>query len=83
MPKFVDTSPPGQCIFCRLVAGEIPSARVYEDDLVIAFMDIAQVNPGHVLIATKRHATNLFEITPEEAAAVMQTAQKMAEASSA
>ena len=80
MPKFVDTSPPGQCIFCRLVAGEIPSARVYEDDLVIAFMDIAQVNPGHVLIATKRHATNLFEITPEEAAAVMQTAQKMAEA---
>ena len=38
MPKFVDTSPPGQCIFCRLVAGEIPSARVYEDDLVIAFM---------------------------------------------
>ena len=80
MPKFVDTSPPGQCIFCRLVAGEIPSARVYEDDLVIAFMDIAQVNPGHVLIATKRHATNLFEITPEEAAAVMQIAQKMAEA---
>ena len=80
MPKFVDTSPPGQCIFCRLVAGEIPSARVYEDDLVIAFMDIAQVNPGHVLIATKRHATNLFEITPEEAAAVMQSAQKMAEA---
>ena len=80
MPKVVDTSPPGQCIFCRLVAGEIPSARVYEDDLVIAFMDIAQVNPGHVLIATKRHATNLFEITPEEAAAVMQTAQKMAEA---
>ena len=80
MPKFVDTSPPGQCIFCRLVAGEIPSARVYEDDLVIAFMDIAQVNPGHVLIATKRHAPNLFEITPEEAAAVMQTAQKMAEA---
>ena len=80
MPKFVDTSPPGQCIFCRLVAGEIPSARVYEDDLVIAFMDIAQVNPGHVLIAPKRHAPNLFEITPEEAAAVMQTAQKMAEA---
>lgn len=80
MPKFVDTSPPGQCLFCRLIAGEIPCARVYEDDLVIAFMDIAQINPGHILIATKRHATNLFEITPEEAAAVMQTAQKMAKA---
>ena len=80
MPMFVDTSPPGQCIFCRLVAGEIPSARVYEDALTIAFMDIGQVNPGHVLVATKRHAATLLDTTPEEAAAVMQTAQKMAEA---
>ncbi len=80
MPKFVDTSPPGQCIFCRLVAGEIPAAHVHEDDLTIAFMDIGQVNPGHVLVATKRHAATLFDITPEEAAAVMQTAQKVARA---
>ena len=80
MPMFVDTSPPGQCIFCRLVAGEIPSARVYEDALTIAFMDLGQVNPGHVLVATKRHAATLFDITPEEAAAAMQTAQKVAQA---
>ncbi|WP_219214952.1 HIT family protein [Variovorax boronicumulans] len=80
MPKFVDTSPPGHCIFCRLVAGEIPAAHVYEDELTIAFMDIGQVNPGHVLVASKRHAANLFELTPEEAAAVMQTAQKVASA---
>ena len=80
MPMFVDTSPPGQCIFCRLVAGEIPSARVYEDALTIAFMDIGQVNPGHVLVATKRHATTLLDITPQEAAAVMQTAQRVASA---
>lgn len=80
MPQFVDTSPLGQCIFCRLVAGEIPAARVYEDALTIAFMDIGQVNPGHVLLATRRHAANLFEITPEEAAAVMQTAQRVAQA---
>ncbi|MDM0090950.1 MULTISPECIES: HIT family protein [unclassified Variovorax] len=78
MPMFVDTSPPGHCIFCRLVAGEIPAARVYEDALTVAFMDIGQVNPGHVLVATKRHAANLFELTPAEAAAVMQTAQKVA-----
>lgn len=78
MPQFVDTSPPGQCLFCRLVAGEIPSARVYEDDLTLAFMDIGQVTPGHVLVASKRHATDLFELTPEEAGAVMQTAQKVA-----
>ena len=80
MPMFVDTSPPGQCIFCRLVAGAIPSARVYEDALTIAFMDLGQVNPGHVLVATKRHAATLLDITPEEAAAVMQTAQHVARA---
>ena len=80
MPMFVDTSPPDQCIFCRLVAGEIPSARVYEDALTIAFMDIGQVNPGHVLVATKRHAATLLDITAEEAAAVMQTAQHVARA---
>lgn len=80
MPMFVDTSPPGHCIFCRLVAGEIPAAHVYEDELTLAFMDIGQVNPGHVLVASKRHAANLFELTPEEAAAVMQTAQKVASA---
>ena len=80
MPMFVDTTPPGQCIFCKLVAGEIPAARVYEDDLTLAFMDLGQVNPGHVLVATKRHAATLFDITPEEAAAVMQTAQKVAQA---
>ena len=80
MPMFVDTSPPGQCIFCRLVAGEIPAATVYEDALTIAFMDIGQVNPGHVLVATKRHAATLLDVTPEEAGAVMRTAQRVARA---
>lgn len=80
MPMFVDTSPPGHCIFCRLVAGEIPAARVYEDELTLAFMDIGQVNPGHVLVATRRHAATLLDITPEEATAVMQTAQRVARA---
>jgi histidine triad (HIT) family protein len=78
MPMFVDSSPPGQCIFCRLVAGDLPAAKVYEDPLTLAFMDIGQVNPGHVLVATKRHAATVLEITPEEAAAVMQTAQRVA-----
>ncbi len=77
---FVDTSPPGQCIFCRLVARSIPAAIVFEDELTIAFMDIGQVNPGHVLVATRRHAATLFDITPAEAAAVAQTAQRVAQA---
>lgn len=78
MPMFVDTSPPGQCIFCRLVAGEIPSAKVFEDVLTVAFMDIGQVTPGHVLVATRRHAATLLDTTPEEAAAIMQTAHRVA-----
>lgn len=80
MPMFIDTSPPGQCIYCRLVSGDIPSAKVYEDALTIAFMDLGQVNPGHVLVATRRHAATLLDITAEEAAAVMQTAQRVAQA---
>lgn len=80
MPMFVDTSPPGHCIFCKIVAGDIPAAKVYEDDLTVAFMDIGQVNPGHVLVASKRHAVTVMNLTPEEAAAVMQTAQRVAAA---
>lgn len=80
MPMFVDTSPPGECIFCRLVAGEIPASTVYEDDQTIAFLDIGQVNPGHVLVAIKRHAATLFDLTPDEAAAAMRTAQRIAHA---
>lgn len=78
MPMFVDTSPPGHCIFCKIVAGEIPAAKVYEDALTIAFMDIGQVNPGHVLVASKRHAVTVLDLTPEEAAAIMVTAQRIA-----
>ena len=80
MPMFVDTSPPGHCIFCKIVASEIPAAKVYEDDLTIAFMDIGQVNPGHVLVASKRHAVTVLDLTPEEAGAVIQTAQRVAQA---
>jgi len=78
VPMFVDTSPPGHCIFCRLIAGEIPAAKLLETPLTIAFMDIGQVNPGHVLVATKRHAQTVFDITPEEAADVAQTSQRVA-----
>ena len=78
MPMFVDTSPPGACIFCRLIAGDIPAARVYEDAQTIAFMDLGQVTPGHVLVASRRHAASLYELSPQEAGAVMATAQRVA-----
>jgi histidine triad (HIT) family protein len=79
MPGFKDdNSAADGCIFCRLVAGSIPAAKVCEDPLTIAFMDLGQVNPGHVLVASRRHAATLFDLTSDEAAAVMQTAQRVA-----
>ena len=78
MPNFIDPTPPGQCIFCRLIAGEIPATRVHEDELTLAFMDLGQVNPGHVLVAVKRHAATLLDLTPDEAGAAMRTARRVA-----
>ena len=43
------------CIFCKIIAGEIPSTRIYEDDLVFAFMDISPINKGHILVIPKEH----------------------------
>ncbi|HSG23305.1 MAG TPA: HIT family protein [Azonexus sp.] len=51
---------------------------MYEDEQTVAFMDLGQVNPGHVLVALKRHAATLLDITPDEAAAAMQTARQVA-----
>jgi histidine triad (HIT) family protein len=68
------------CVFCRIIAGQIPSTRVYEDELTVAFMDIGQVNPGHVLVAVKRHAENLYALDDAQAAAVQRTAARVARA---
>ena len=51
------------CLFCRIVRGEIPAARVYEDELVLAFKDIQPQRPVHVLVIPKRHITSLAEAT--------------------
>ncbi|MFM8755711.1 MAG: HIT family protein [Limnohabitans sp.] len=69
---------PTDCIFCRLIARNIPSAIVAEDAQTLAFMDLGQVNPGHVLVALRRHAATLLDLTPDEAAAVMRTAHRVA-----
>jgi histidine triad (HIT) family protein len=68
------------CVFCRIVAGQIPSTRVYEDQLTLAFMDIGQVNPGHVLVAVKAHAENLYALDDRQAAAVASAAAQVARA---
>ena len=56
------------CIFCKIVSGDIPASTVYEDDHFLAFLDISQVTPGHTLVIPKKHARNLLEMTPDETA---------------
>ena len=55
------------CLFCKIVAGEIPSNKVYEDDLILAFNDVAPQAPVHCLIVPKKHMASLDETTPEDA----------------
>ena len=65
------------CIFCKIVKGEIPSFKVYEDDQVLAFADINPISPGHTLIIPKNHAANLMEISEEDLAAVHRASKKV------
>ena len=67
-------------IFERIVTGEIPSAKVYEDEHVIAFMDAGQVNPGHVIVATKKPFETITDADAESAAALFAAAYRIARA---
>ncbi|MBH9985689.1 MULTISPECIES: HIT family protein [Lactobacillus] len=55
------------CLFCKIIRGEVPSYTVFENDDVKAFLDLSQVNPGHTLMVPKKHLTNLFDYTAEDA----------------
>jgi len=54
-----------ECIFCKILRGEIPCFKVYEDDDVLAFMDVNPVAPGHVLVIPKHHSRDILETPPE------------------
>lgn len=68
------------CVFCKIVAKQIPAAVVHEDEATLAFMDIGQVNPGHVLVACKAHVENVYGLEDAQAAAVFRTAARVARA---
>ena len=55
------------CIFCKIVRGEVPSRKVYEDDEVLAFHDIQPVAPVHFMLVPKKHVPSLYEVTAEDA----------------
>ncbi len=71
-----DTDP--DCLFCKIVAGELPSQRVDEDAHTIAFMDISPATRGHALVVPRRHAKDLLEIEREDLAAAAHAAQRLA-----
>jgi histidine triad (HIT) family protein len=71
-------APDPDCIFCKIVAGEIPATKVDEDERTIAFMDISPATRGHALVIPREHARDIHEIDPEDLAAVARTAQRVA-----
>ncbi|NJP36593.1 HIT family protein [Alkalicoccus luteus] len=68
------------CIFCKIISGEIPSAKVYENEHVYAFLDISQVTKGHTLIIPKSHEKDVFELNEETAAELFKAVPAVATA---
>ncbi|MGG4167101.1 HIT family protein [Rossellomorea vietnamensis] len=66
------------CIFCKITDGEIPAMKVYEDEHVLAFLDISQVTKGHTLLIPKVHKENVYELTPDVASHIFSVAPKIA-----
>ncbi len=68
------------CIFCKIIAGEIPSYKVYEDENVLAFLDITPVNAGHTLVVPKTHYENLLDLPEDLAQKLIAVIKKIAPA---
>ena len=68
------------CIFCEIVAGRADASKVYEDDCVIAFLDLFPINPGHALVIPKTHAANLAELDGADGERVFAVAHRVAAA---
>ncbi len=69
-----------ECIFCKIVKGEIPCHKIFEDDKVLSFADINPINTGHILVIPKNHAENIWEIDAGDLAAVHRSSLKLAKA---
>ena len=66
------------CIFCKIIAGDIPAVKVLDEELVLAFMDINPAGRGHLLVVPKKHAENIFEIEKDDLSAVFHAAKRCA-----
>ena len=68
------------CMFCKIIAGEIPSYKIYEDEDTLAFLDIAPVNYGHTLVVTKKHYANMEEISDDDLCKLIKAVKKVGKA---
>ncbi|MEQ1890698.1 MAG: HIT family protein [Alphaproteobacteria bacterium] len=68
------------CIFCKILRGEIGAIKIYEDKEVLAFMDVMPQSPGHCLVIPKHHAANILEISLDEAAILIRATHRLAQA---
>ena len=68
------------CVFCKIIAGEIPAAKLLEDERTISFLDISPVNRGHALVVPKRHVAGLLDLADEEICAAMLMVRRVAAA---
>jgi histidine triad (HIT) family protein len=68
------------CIFCKIISGEIPSTRIYEDDMVLAFLDINPINPGHTLVIPKKHFAILADMESHYGGPIWEAGRKIASA---
>lgn len=67
------------CIFCKIIEGEVPCSKIYEDDDVIAFLDVSPINKGHTLVVPKKHCENIFDIDGETLEKVVGAVKRVAE----
>ena len=65
------------CIFCKIISGEIPSAKIYEDEKVFAFLELNPLAEGHTLLIPKKHAQDIFDIDQDDLKNLAATAQKI------
>jgi histidine triad (HIT) family protein len=68
------------CIFCKIIAGEIPAAKVIETDKVVSFLDIGPVNPGHALVVPRRHVASFLDLQQDELHVMIFIAKRVAAA---
>jgi histidine triad (HIT) family protein len=68
------------CVFCKIIAGQVPAAMLLETDRAVSFLDINPVNPGHALIVPRRHVTSLLELNQDELHVAIYLAQRVAAA---